>query len=484
MTVSVTNKMFKRVPAGRLAAVGLMAVLIHGCGSAVRTPEAVQEKLAVDGLVTFPPTWERATSPSTDVTSHCVVPGPNLQALLDQALTRNLTLQALRSQAEEARLNTVVARADRLPTLSASLSTTRRRVNANLFQAPEQTYTLGIDAQFELDMWGRLSDAQRQAHFSYRAAQYAYEDSLRTILRDVARAWFNVVFARDLADVLEQRVVSVRNNLDVVEQSYRQGINTALDVYLARTSLAQEETRLAQQRQTLAENTSVLQLLLNEYPSGTMEVAESLAAQERMPQPDEPVAVIENRPDVQQAWVQLLAQDAAVAVAHKQRFPRLVFSANVDDLEQDISEIIDGQNVVWSLVANMTQPLFQAGRLKALEQQAREQLARTELNYTGLLQQAFGEVEDALGATQALDLQMAASIRAADASEAAYELSFQQYRRGLVTYTTVLQSEQRAFDAASSLLELRYRQRLNRIDLCAALGEFPRLYSDLEEGAE
>lgn len=471
-----------------LGRAALLSVLLSGCVSGSDQPQhSVTPELA--GAVEFPTSWERVPEAVTGVTpGQCLSVEPVTQELLTRAQNSNLTLKSLRSQVEEARLGVVVVRADRLPTLSAALNTTRRRVNANQFQAPRQTYTLGLDSQLELDIWGRLSDSQRQAQFLYRAAQFEYAQAVRTVFSDVARAHYALQFALDLADVLERRVTSVQNNLEIVEQSYRQGINTALDVYLARTSLSQERTRLAQQRQTVFERMTALQLLLNEYPAGgeltRLLTAESAVrySHSSLQEVPAPFAVVENRPDVQQAWVQLLAQDAAVAVAHKERFPRLVFSANVDDLEQDIAEIIDGENVVWSLVANVTQPIFQAGRLKALERQALEQLERAELNYIGLLQQAYAEVDDALSASRSLTEQLQAANAASQAAEAAYELSFQQYRRGLVTYTTVLQSEQRAFDATTTRLELEFQRRQNRIDLCAALGEFPRAMA-AEQGA-
>ncbi len=320
-----------------------------------------------------------------------------------------------------------------------------------------------------MDVWGKLSSAQQRAQLLYRAAEFNYQNTKRVVLGDVSRAWYTAIFARELANVFERRVVSVGNNLEIVEQAYKQGINSALDVYLARTSYAQEQSRLARQQQTVNENTGALQLLLTEYPSGDKLLATSLPKLGSEDESGVPAVLLERRPDIQSAWTQLLAQDAAVAVAHKQRFPRLVISAGLDDLDNQISDIIDGDNVLWSALAAVTQPVFQAGRLRTLEAQARQRLEQSELLYIGTVQRAFGEVEDALSNRLSLREQLEASELAANSADAAYDLSFQQYQRGLVDYTTVLQSEQRAFDTTSNLLELRYRQLINRVDLCTAL---------------
>lgn len=430
-----------------------------------------QVRSVADPAIAFPESWERLPSGTdSSQTGQCGVEDSALSALLVEAVERNITLNTLRSQVEQARLGVTVVRADRLPSLSGSFSAARSKADSDEFPSAENQFNLGLDAQYELDVWRRLSDAQRQAQLQFRSAQYSYEDAVRVVLGDVARAWYTAIFAAELATVFEQRVDSVGNNLEIVEQAYRQGINTALDVYLARTSFAQEQARLALQQQTVLESVSALQLLLTDYPSGKRVLDEKLPALGPLVNPHKPAAILEKRPDVLQAWTDLLAQDAAVAVAHKQRFPRLVFGASVDDLEQQVSEVLDGNNLAWSIVANVTQPLFQGGRLKALEAQARKQLEQRELAYVGTLQQAFGEVEDTLSNAQSLRTQVETSGRAADAANAAYELSFQQYQRGLTNYATVLQSEQRAFDTTSSLLELRYRQLINQIDLCTALG--------------
>jgi NodT family efflux transporter outer membrane factor (OMF) lipoprotein len=444
----------------------LLALLLvtAGCVSGDRTaPEPP--------AIAYPQTWERldqvqAQSPR----GQCAVDNGALADLLEAAVERNTTIQTLHSQMAEARLGVVVARADRFPSLGASFAAGRQETGTPTGSATSNRFTLSADAQVEVDVWGKLSSAQQRAQLLYRTAEFDYQNARRVVLGDVSRAWYTAIFARDLANVFERRVISVRNNLEIVEQSYKQGINSALDVYLARTSYSQEQSRLARQNQAAQETIAALQLLLTEYPSGNKLLAAALPALGSDDASMMPSALLQRRPDIQSAWTRLLAQDAAVAVAHKQRFPRFIVSAGLDDVDSRVGDILDGDNVLWSVLAAVTQPVFQAGRLKALEDQSRERLEQSELAYIGTLQRAFGEVENALSNRRSLRQQLEASERAEDAANAAYELSFQQYQRGLVDYTTVLQAEQRAFDATSSLLELRYQQLINRVDLCTALG--------------
>ncbi len=453
--------------AGRLAVLhGLIPLMmvVSGCAGSARVMS--------DGPdVEYPATWERLEDIQADSElGQCVVGDNGLAALLDEAVEDNISIKTLKSQMDEARLGVTISRADRLPSLSVSATASRQKTSSTTGQAIGNRFSLSSDARYEVDVWGKLSSAQRRAQLLYRTAEFNYKDARRTVLGDVSRAWYTAIFARDLTRVFERRVASVRNNLEIVEQSYKQGITSALDVYLARTSYAQEQSRLARQQQAAQESVSALQLLLTEYPSGDKMLATALPALGVADASATPELLLEKRPDIQAAWTRMLAQDAAVAVAHKQRFPQLVLSAGLDDVDSRFGDVLDGDNILWSALAAVTQPVFQAGRLKALEAQARQRLAQSELAYIGTLQRAFGEVENALSDRRSLREQLVASEQAENAAVAAYELSFQQYQRGLVTYTTVLQSEQRAFDATSSLLELRYQQLINRIDLCTALG--------------
>ena len=440
-----------------------LSLVTGGCATGHRSEPAAP-------AVVFPQTWERLDEAQPEgALGQCVVDNDGLASLLEEAVEKNVSIQTLQSQMVEARLGVIVSRADRFPSLGASFSAGRQKTTSGLGTKTSSGFTLSADAQLEVDVWGKLSSAQQRAQLLYRAAEFNYQNTKRVVLGDVSRAWYTAIFARELANVFERRVVSVGNNLEIVEQAYKQGINSALDVYLARTSYAQEQSRLARQQQTVNENTGALQLLLTEYPSGDKLLATSLPELGSEDESGMPAVLLERRPDIQSAWTQLLAQDAAVAVAHKQRFPRLVISAGLDDLDNQISDIIDGDNVLWSALAAVTQPVFQAGRLRTLEAQARQRLEQSELLYIGTVQRAFGEVEDALSNRLSLREQLEASELAANSADAAYDLSFQQYQRGLVDYTTVLQSEQRAFDTTSNLLELRYRQLINRVDLCTAL---------------
>ena len=395
-----------------------------------------------------------------------------LDGLVGAAMERNYRLAQRAAEVEAARQAVIVSGAARLPELSLAFDSSRRRVISNQFGITRTygNFELGADLSWEIDAWGKLRDVERQAGLNLLAAQFRYEDNRRQVAAGVARAWFNVSGAGELLELLRERLANLEEDLDIIESAYNQGLTGALDVYLARTNADQERARIAAQEQTLSENRVALQLLLGDYPDGNLETGATLPVIEAPVPAGLPSELISRRPDLQQAWTNLLAQDAAVAVAHKQRFPRLVLVASAGDVSEDLDSLLNGTPLAWSILGNLTWPLFNAGRLKARELQARARLVQAENQYLDSLYQAFSEVENALSRSRSLQTRYQVILDAEKNAVAGLNLAFEQYRRGLVPYTTVLEAQRRAFDIQSRVIELRNQLLQNRITLYLALG--------------
>ena len=286
----------------------------------------------------------------------------------------------------------------------------------------------------------------------------------------MARTWFDVVGAGELLALLRDRLANLEEDLDIIERAYNQGLTGALDVYLARTIVDQERARITGQEQLLAENRVALQLLLGDYPDGRLQVDKTLPLLEEPIPAGLPSELISRRPDLQQAWMSLLASDAGVAIAHKQRFPRISLVAAGNDVSKEFGSLLNGSALAWSVLGNLTQPLFNRGRLKAQEEQARARVAQAENQYLDRLYQAFSEVENALSRNRSLQTRYQVTLAAEKNAVTGLTLAFEQYQRGLVPYTTVLEAQRRAFDIQSGVIELRNRLLQNRITLYLALG--------------
>jgi len=213
-----------------------------------------------------------------------------------------------------------------------------------------------------------------------------------------------------------------------------------------------------------------LEQQLASYPAGVIDAPAELPMLENDIPAGLPAELIQRRPDIQASWLRLLAADAGLAVAQKDRFPSLTLTTGLGRSSSELSGLLSSGNLAWSLAASLSQTLFDGGRKEATQALRLAQRQQLEQQYLSDVYTAFEEIENLLSNQQALQQQYGFYLEARTNADAAEALAFEQYQKGLTTYTTVLESQRRAFDARSSVITLRSQLLLNRIALHRALG--------------
>lgn len=438
--------------------------LSSACSNTAISPQATNTDM--------PESWVRAGAEGdVELNWLAVFDDPQLTSFVGDAINFNYGLEQERARLAEAEQAVVVTRANRFPTLDISLAGSRRGFDDNNAGTTTlSSFDAGLDARWEVDLWGKLSKQQQSAQLRFAAQQSKLLGAERDLAIETAANVFRVMEARQLLLVADRRLQNAIESHDIVESGYRQGLNEALSLYLARNQVERQEANIALQRQLLVEASADLQLALARYPDGKMEISRDLPVVTQPVPVGLPSELLMRRTDLQEAWLNLHAADADLAAAHKARFPSLslVGSAGVTSLE--FSELLSGDGVSWSLLSNLSQPLFNGGRLAAQEEQAVQRVRQTEQQYLGLVQQAFAEVEIAISNTTTLRQRYESFLDAEINAHSALNLALDQFRLGLVTYTIVLESQRQAFDAETTVVQLRNQQLQNRLLLYQALG--------------
>ena len=405
-----------------------------------------------------------------------------LSGFIDEAIAGNFELARLAEGVAQARASVQMAAGTRWPSLSAGLDGSRRDQGSSTITAFGQlpvsvqsggaadSFGVSIALNWEVDFLLRLRDDQRRAGLELFARESGYEWARMGLIAEVAGAYYTYREASQLLRLFERRLMNLTANLDIVESGYRQGINEALDVYLARSVLDQQRAQVAQQDALVTQSIIRLQRLLGRVPDGDMPSAGDLEVVDDTIPVGLPSELIARRQDLNEAWFGLLAADAGVAVAHKNRFPRISLVANTSDTTRDFDELLANSDLAWSLATSLTAPLFDAGRLKAAEQAARSRVRQAEQVYMDRVAAAFAEVHQAIDQHASLQSRYVAFAASSNSASAAADLSFEQYQRGLTPYVTVLESERRAFDAEATLVRLEAELLRNRVALHRALG--------------
>ena len=183
-----------------------------------------------------------------------------------------------------------------------------------------------------------------------------------------------------------------------------------------------------------------------------------------------PAELLSRRPDLVEAERRLAASWARVSEAKRALYPRLSLTGSNGKASADLGDLLDGDFAVWSLAANLTQPLFQGGRLRAGVELAESRRDEAAAVFTAAVLRALAEVEGGLAADRFLAGQEEALRGAAASAAAAQRLAQERYLQGVTDIVTLLDAQRRAHEAKSQLLDVRKQQIDNRIDLHLALG--------------
>ncbi|MDO6717824.1 TolC family protein [Psychrosphaera sp. 1_MG-2023] len=429
--------------------------------------------------ITVPEMWQNPSSNAVvsaqKVSVHDVI-DKNLIEFIQVAVTQNPELKQLSFELEAAKHRVTASGATLWPSLDLNLQSSVRQANENADVVDNASLNLAL--KYEVDIWGKLSAADQQINLNFLKLQTQHKDRINTLVAEVMTTYFAIVEAKQQLELNKLRLENTQNNLAIIETGYEQGLNDALDVYLTRNDLANEQANISAQTQTLENLVRQFKTLIGTYPDNQFDYQD--LALDILPLDalsNTPSDVVKNHPKLRAAWQGLLSSNAAVAFAHKQRFPSFSLSLSVGSEGTDLGKALTEFDLGWSFIGNIAAPLFNAGRLKANENAAISNLQALEQSYISVFLSTFETIERLKANQTNLQAQLNANKIAEQNAVAAEELSFEQYLKGLVNYATVLTSQTRAFNAQSSVIRLQYQLLQNQINLFTALGgDFQALY--------
>lgn len=403
-----------------------------------------------------------------------------LDALVDEALSRNFELKSVAGRMRAARAQARIVGAPLLPQVSLDFNRSRQRRNFIGFPIPggnggvlsttSTNYGVSTNINWEIDLWGRLGDDKAAALADLQGSQADLYGVRSSVAGQTAKAWFAAIEAHRQLELAR----ATRDNFKVVneriENRYARGLRPALDLRLSRSNVAVAEAVVLQRMQAFDGVVRQLEILLGRYPSAELAIASDLPPVPESVPAGLPADLIARRPDLMLAERQLAAAGARVGVAKKARYPAIRLTGSGGTASAKLTDLLDGDFIVWSLASSLLQPLFQGGRLRAGVDLAEANRDQVLANFAGRALRAYGEVETALAADGLLKRREAALLEASTQAAAARELAESRYHGGLSDVITMLDAQRRAFDSEGQYLAVR-RQRLDaRVDLYLALG--------------
>ncbi|HVQ61816.1 MAG TPA: efflux transporter outer membrane subunit [Burkholderiales bacterium] len=402
---------------------------------------------------------------------------PVLDDLVAVALERNSNIRFAVARIEEADANLRVANAAFLPEVDLSGNANRTRFSPTT-AAPlppgvpviRNDVRLVLSTSFELDFWGRLRRGAESVRAQLLASRYAKDVVALTLSGLTAQTYFALRSFDAQIIVTRETLVTRTESLDYVRARARGGIASELEVAQAEGALADITVQMKElQRQRalfehqLATFTGRLDLTLAE---GDMRTLPAPA----LPPAGLPSALLERRPDVQQAEQQLVSANAQIGVAKAAMFPTFTLTGFGGGQSTNLANALISKSSIWSVGLGAAMPVLDFGRYRGLTAAAIARQHQAAALYQEAVETAFREVADALSTVRITSSAERDYQMSVDAARRTLRLSRMRYDAGYSPYLEVLDAQRQA--NLSEILALRNRQALlsATVDLMKALG--------------
>ena len=400
---------------------------------------------------------------------------PQLERLVDAALTAAPDLRAAQARLRQSRAARDLAVANLWPSLGASAGATRSRTGTDIGgSGKSQTlYTAGFDASWEPSIFGGLRDAAAGAEADTAAMAATLESTRASLAAEVALEYVTLRASQRRLEIARANVASQAETLQITEWRELAGLVTRLDVEQARTNLEQTRASIPalDYERNAAENR--LALLTGQVPGALREV---LKEARPLPTPPEAIAVgipadtLRQRPDVQAAEFTLKAEIARTAEREADRYPSLTLSGSFGWKALSVSALGGSDTLVRSLAASLAGTLFDGGRIRsriAVQSAVQEQAL---IAWEKSVLTALEDVENAMSAYASGRARVDARRSAATAAANAAELARIQYQAGKTDFQNVLETERTLLTAQDNLASAEADVLTAVIQLYKALG--------------
>lgn len=448
------------------ASLAALCLALAGCTSLAGDPPTMAS------VQTVPERWVLAEPGATEIPldRYWVMLGdPLVDRLVAQARSDNLDIAQAVARLRAARAVLRQARADRVPTVNAS-GGARRDVGD--LASDDVFFSLGADAAWEADLFGRIDGSIEAARADVQTAGYSLGDLERVIAAQVAS---QVVSARALAAQLaiaRDTLANQDDNLQIARWRNQAGLADSLDVEQARTQRAQTAASIPQLESNLVAVANAISTLIGEPPGAVYQAILADARAVPVPPPQVAMAVpadtLRRRPDVSAAEARLAADLERVGVARTQLYPLARLSGTIGTSATDVGSLFD--IVTGNIFASLSQLIFDGGRVRGRIESAEASADGSLAAWRQSILVALQEVESAGVDLRTSDARVAALAEARDGAQNAAVLARSQYQAGLIDFQTLLVTESQLLSTRTAEVSAQGARAQAFIALARALG--------------
>ncbi len=330
---------------------------------------------------------------------------------------------------------------------------------------------LSLAGSWNLDFWGRYRRATEAARANLRETEWGRRAVFSTLVENLATAYFQLREYDLELDIAKRTLASRQQSLKLTETLEQGGATSLVDVRQAQQLVEEAAEAIPQTEQEIAQEEDQISVLLGENPH---DIPRGRAITEQ-PLPltvpaGLPSQLLERRPDIRESEEALIAANASIGVARAQLFPQISLTGNGGVESIGLGNLFNWATRTWTWTAGASQPIFNAGSLRANVRLAQAQQQQALFTYQQSLQTAFREVADSLSAYQKFREYREHQEALSTAAQGGASLSDMRYQGGVTSYLEVLTSQTTFFAAELNLARARLNERLALVQIYNALG--------------
>ena len=395
-----------------------------------------------------------------------------LVRLVDVALRQNRNLRLAQARISEFRAAVAVARAPLAPSVTINGAESTNQVALGSFPPTSfRAARLTSDVAWELDFWGRIRSGLRAAQADLESQDAAERATVLSLVGDVASSYLQLLELDQERTIAERTLSSRQATLEVARARFSQGLTSELDVRQFEAQVAAPAVTLAQADRARAVTEHNIDVLIGEAPTRIARGGSLVDAVRALEIPDSiPAATLARRPDVQQADRSYAAATARIGVADAARLPTISILGSFGSQAGVPSDVFGDRTRVYQLLAGVSFPIFDNGRLANLSAAARARAEQARASYESTALNALREANDALAGVRTARDQAVAQATQVNALRQALDLAQSRYEAGLSTYLDLLDAQRSLFNAELALSQSQLGELTAAVQLYKALG--------------
>ena len=402
-----------------------------------------------------------------------------LQKLVRTAMDQNYDLRLAVARINAARANVGLARSNQFPQfdIGADLTTTRSSANAGT-NVPGQSGSKRSFGEvflslltFEVDLWGRRRQETKAARAQLKSTEEDRKTVATIVVSDVATNYFNLLELDMELEIAKRTLTARHESLRLIMARQQGGLATMLDVRQAEQLVYEASQTIPDTERLIEQTENQISLLLGNNP-GPIPRGASLSQQRELPAVPAglPSSLLERRPDIRSAEQLLISGNALVSAAKKAYFPTISLTGAFGFQSNSLSNLFSGPSRAWSLIPQITQPIFSAGRLKSNVNFQKAQRDYAIAQYQQTIQTAFGDVSNALVQYRRIREVRTQQELLVDSLRDASRLAHLRYEGGVDTLLNALVADTSLFSAELNLAQTKRNELLSLVQLYKALG--------------